>query len=168
MHHFLQLLEFSKQFHHVGGPISRRSLCQSWRETKQRPGLEISDETGSGVGKAGPRETRRQLEEGTPGGSWRRVTERDGWQSTPDSRSDQSALDRVQKQVREDELESRWVGIPSSFVEISWRMHVSVSLHMKKECRVSQLNLLALKLTQVLLFVCSSFLFLPFPWLYFL
>ena len=52
------------------------------------------------------------------------------WQSTPDSRRDQSAWDRVQKQVREDQ--SRWVGIPSSFVEISRRMHVSVSLYMQR------------------------------------
>ena len=28
---------------------------------------------------------------------------------------------------------SRWVGIPSSFVEISLEIHASVSLHMHKE-----------------------------------
>ena len=32
--------------------------------------------------------------------------------------------------VREDQ--SRWVGIPSSFVEISLEIHASVSLHMHK------------------------------------
>ena len=48
--------------------------------------------------------------------------------------------------MREDQ--SRWVGIPSSFVEISLKIHASVSLHMHKDCRVSQLNLPALELTQ--------------------
>ena len=97
---------------------------------------------------------------------WRQATERGSGQSTPVSRRDQSAWDRVQKQVREDQ--SRWVGIPSSFLEISRRMHVSVSLQMHQECRVSQLNLLARDLTQAHI-VCLFFvLFLPLPWLYFL
>ena len=35
-------------WHYVGGTPGRRCLCLFWRETKQRPELEISDETGSG------------------------------------------------------------------------------------------------------------------------
>ena len=32
----------------MGGTPGRRFLCLFWRKTKQRPELEISDETGSG------------------------------------------------------------------------------------------------------------------------
>ena len=80
-------------------------------------------------------------------------------QSTPDSRSDQSARERESRAVREDR--SRWVGIPSSFVEISLEIHASVSLHMhtgNAECYITPL--LALELTQAYLFVCS---FSPTP-----
>ena len=38
--------------------------------------------------------------------------------------------ERESRQVKEDR--SRWVGIPSSFVEISLEIHASVSLHMHK------------------------------------
>ena len=41
--------------------LSCSFLCLFWRETKQRSELEIPDETGSGGGKAGPREARGQL-----------------------------------------------------------------------------------------------------------
>ena len=58
------------------------------------------------------------------------------------------------------EGQSGWVGIPGSFVEISLEIHANVSLQMHQECRVSQLSLLALELTQVhilrLFFVLSS------------
>ena len=104
----------------------------------------------------------KNLEEG----SWRQQTQSGSWQSTPDSRRDQSAWDRVQKQVGE--YQSRWVGIPSSFVEISWRMDVSVRLHMHKECRVSQLNLLAFELNQAHIVRLFFVFFLQLPWLYFL
>ena len=76
------------------------------------------------------------------GGSWRQARQKGSWQSTPDSRRDQSAWDRVLKQVREDQ--SRWVGIFSSFVEISRRMHVSVSLHMQRNAECHNLTFLHL------------------------
>ena len=50
-------------------------------------------------------------------------------QLTPDSRSGQSAWEGPAA-VREDR--SRWVGIPSSFVEILLEIHASISLHMHK------------------------------------
>ena len=69
--------------------------------------LEISDETESGVGKAGPREDREKLAKGDAEG-----------QSTTDSRRDQSAWDRVQgpesTTVSSEEDGQRGVGIPSS------------------------------------------------------
>ena len=58
-------------WHDVGGPLSRRSLCLFWRETKQMPELKIS--------------TRPEVGKGTPvwsskkeptGGSWRKVTQK--------------------------------------------------------------------------------------------
>ena len=48
-------------------------------------------------------------------------------QSTPDSR-ETSWHEIGSRAVRKDQ--SRWVGIPSSFVEISQEIHTSVSLHM--------------------------------------
>ena len=69
---------FEKQglWHYVGGPPSRRSLSLFWSETKGL-GLEISDETGSGWGKAGLREAiEGQLEKEPREGSWWRETQR--------------------------------------------------------------------------------------------
>ena len=89
---------------------------------------------------------RRQLAKGDASG-----------QSTPDSRSDQSACVSPVP-VREDR--SRWVGIPSSFVEISLEIHVSVSLHMHKGMQCYITPLLHIELTQAhivrLFFVLSS------------
>ena len=81
-------------------------------------------------------------------------------QSTPDSR-ETSWHEIGSRAVRENR--SRWVGIPSSFVEISLEIHASVSLHMHKgmQCYITPLLLL-------ILFVCSFVIFLPLPWLYFL
>ena len=55
----------------------------------------------------------------------------EGWREWPvdtGQQRDQLAWDRVQELVREQQ--SRWVGIPSSFVEILLEIHASVSLHM--------------------------------------
>ena len=121
----------SSVWHYVGGPLSRRSLCLFWRETKQRPELEIS--TGPEVGKGTPvKSWKKELS----AGSWRRARQKGSWQSTPDSRRDHSAWDRVYR--------------------------------CKKEYRVSQLNLLALELTQAYIVRLFFVLFLPLPWLYFL
>ena len=67
-------------------------------------------------------------------------------QSTPDSR-ETSWHEIGSRAVREDR--SRWVDIPSSFVEISLEIHASVSLHMhtgNAECYITPL--LALELTE--------------------
>ena len=101
-HPFSDWLIRKRVWHYVGGPLSRRSLCLFWRETKQRPELETS--TWPEVGK-GTRE--RSWKKEPREGSWRRATERDSWQSTPDSRRDESAWDSVQKQwgkASQDEL----------------------------------------------------------------
>ena len=57
--------------------------------------------------------------------SWRRVTRVGSRHRTAEVASWHEIGSRA---VREDR--SRWVGIPSSFVEISLEIHVSVSLHM--------------------------------------
>ena len=49
--------------------LSRRSFYLFCCETKQRPEPEISDETGSGGEKAGPREARGAVGQGTQRGS---------------------------------------------------------------------------------------------------
>ena len=70
---------------------------------------------------------RRQLAKGDVSG-----------QSTPDSR-ETSWHEIGSRAVREDR--SRWVGIPSSFVEISLEIHASVSLHMQTgmQCYITPL-----------------------------
>ena len=142
----VKMTNHTELWHYEGGAPSRRSFCLFWRETKQRPGLEISDETGSGVGKAGPRETRRSWKKEPRGRSWQRATERGSWESTRDSRRDQSAWDRVQQQwgkTSQDEL---------AFLVALWKFREGCTSALvyrcTKECRVSQLNLLALELIQ--------------------
>ena len=138
----------------MGGPLSRRSLCLFFTRNQTKAELEISTRTEVG------RECQSELEEGTH----RRQL----------AKSDAVAVDNGQQKrpvgmrvaVREDQ--SGWVGIPSSFVEILLEIHASVSLQIHKECRVSQLNLLALELTQAHIVRLFFVLFLPLPWLYFL
>ena len=94
--------------------------------------------------------TREELDKGTEG---RQLVKGDAsGQSTPDSR-ETSWHEIGSRAVREDR--SRWVGIPSSFVEISLEIHASISLHMHKGMQCYITPLLAFKLTQALLFVFS-------------
>ena len=134
------LIKFGLVWHYVGGPLSRRSLCQFWHETKQRPELEIS--TRSEVCKGTPvRSSTKELREG----SWRRATEKGSWQSTPGSRRDQSAWERVQHQWGKTSQDE------SAFRVALWKFHEGCTSALvyrcTKECRVSQLNLLALEFT---------------------
>ena len=89
---------------------------------------------------------RRQLAKGDASG-----------QSIPDSRSDQSAWVNP---VPVREGRSRWVGIPTSFVEISLEIHASVSLHMHKEMQCYITPLLHFELTHA---YCSFVLFPTTP-----
>ena len=78
-------------------------------------------------------------------------------QSIPDNR-ETSWHEIGSRAVREDR--SRWVGIPSSFVEISLEIHTNISLHRHKGMQYYITPLLALELTQA---YCSFVLFLPLP-----
>ena len=60
--------------------------------------------------------------------------------------------------------QSRWVGIPSSFLEISREIHASISLQMYRECSVMEPPFLHFELTQAHI-VCS---FSPAPSVVFL
>ena len=98
--------------------------------------------------------TREELEKELREVSWRRVT-----RVAVDTGQLRDQTDEIgSRAVRENR--SRWVGIPSSFVEISLEIHASVSLHMhtgNAECYIKPL--LALELTQSycsLFFVLSS------------
>ena len=107
------------------------------------------------------RERERELKRGT---QRKRLAKGDAeWQSTPDSRRDQSAWDRVQ------DGEGRPVKMSqhsSWLVEIlQKKLHISDSLQMLKECRVSQLKLIALELTQA--HIVRLFFVLFLLWLYF-
>ena len=104
---------------------------------------------------------RRELEKGT---QKRQLAKGDAeGQSATDSRRDQSgeiesrgseedrqdefvALSQQRSAMREDQ--SRWVGIPSSFVEITRKMHVSVTLQMHWECSVTEPLFMHFELTQ--------------------
>ena len=91
----LNPLHFNVLWHYEGGTPSRRSFCLFWRETKQRPGLEISDETGSGVGKAGLRETRRPAGRRNPQKAVCDERRREQLGVDTGQQRDQSAWDRV-------------------------------------------------------------------------
>ena len=98
--------------------------------------------------------------------SWKTEPREVSWQRVTRVASRHRTAELTSQHEREDQ--SRWVGIPSSFVEISQEIHASVSLDMHKGMQCYITPLLALELTQahiVRLFVCS---FLPLPWLYFL
>ena len=70
--------------HYEGGGPSRRSFCLFWRETKQRPELEIFDTTGSGQGNASQSVWKKELREG----SWQMVTQRGSRQRSAEGSSE--------------------------------------------------------------------------------
>ena len=140
---------------------------------KQRPDLEISDKTGSGGGKEGPRGDRGQLaKEPREGQLAKGDAER---QSTRKNRGERSALSwlcrewQSQKSERRllkpDELHGDRVNqhkkmsaLLAHFVEVSSKIHVSVSLQMHGECKVTQNSLsCAWSWHKPILFVCSFF-----------
>ena len=136
-------------WHYVGGPPSRRSLCLFWRETRQRVWTRDFDATGSRKGipvgswKKEPREV-----------SWRQARQKGTWQSTPDSRRDQSAWDRFQQRwgkTSHDEL-----AFLVALLEFCKKSTIALVYRCTKEHTVSQNH-------PRLFFV----LFLPLPWLYF-
>ena len=140
-------------WHYEGSLPSRWSLCQFWRETRQRVWTQDLNATRSrrrtpvGSWKKEPREV-----------SWWRARQNGSWQSTPDSRRDQSAWERVQHQWGKTSQDE------SAFFMALWKFREGCKSALvdrsTKECRVSQLNLLALELTQAhivhLFFVLSS------------
>ena len=91
----------------MGGTPGRRFLRLFWRETKQRPELEISDETRSGRGKAGPREAREELAKEPREGQFAKEP-REGQlakgdaerQSTIEERGERSALSGLSRECQ--------------------------------------------------------------------
>ena len=119
---------------------------------KQNKGLSSRSSTRPEGGKGTPV---RELEKGT---QRRQLAKGDSeGQSTTVSR---------RKHVREGQ--SGWVGIPSSFVEISLEIHASVSLLMHRRCSVTEPPFLHFELIEALIVRLFFVLFLPLPWLYFL
>ena len=120
------------------GWAAKQTIPLFWRETKQRPELEIS--------------TRPEVGKGTPVRSWKKEPRgSDGRRrGAVDSRHRTSerpvAWDRVQQQwgkTSQDEL---------AFLVALWKFREgcmsALVYRCTKECRVSQLNVLALELTQ--------------------
>ena len=108
-------------WHYVGGPLSRRSLCMFWRETKQRPENRDLPETGSRQGNASRRVGRRNPEKAVGDGrrwgavgSRHRTAEETSRHETESSGSEGRPVKMSQH--------SSW------FVEISLEIHASVSL----------------------------------------
>ena len=146
-------------WHYEGGAPSRRSFCLFWRETKQRPELEIFEwdrEMGKGrLSEALEKGTqRRQFTKGDAEVESTTDSRRDqsGWDSPgavrkTDKMSSQSWADNGQQKEAAREGESGWVGIPSSFVEILLEIHASVSLQIHRECCVTELPFLCFELT---------------------
>ena len=98
-----------------------------WREIKQRPELEISDETGSWGGKAGPREARGWIGKGTQRGRVGKGTQRGSVdeerhrgcreRTVEGTSQDELAVQRGQRSAEggSEEDSQRWVGIASGF-----------------------------------------------------
>ena len=107
-------------WHYLGGPPSRQPLCLFWRETRQKVWSRDLDATGSRKGTPVRSWTKERGEF-----SWRRATKKGSWQSTPDSRRDQS------DEIGSSSSEGRPVKMSqhsSRFVEFSLEIHASVSL----------------------------------------
>ena len=98
-------------WHYAGGTPGRQSLCLFWRETKQRPELEISDKTGSGGEKTSWKRNPERA-------SRRRVTQRGSWEQTAEGTSQYELAVQSGKQSAEggsEEDDQRWVEIPTGF-----------------------------------------------------
>ena len=112
-------LYMEQLWHYVGGPLSKRFLCLFWRETKQRPEIEIL--TRPEVGKGTPvRSWKKELREG----SWRWATERAvgsrHWTAKEISQHEIESSSSGRRTVKMSQ-HSSW------FVEISLEIHTSVS-----------------------------------------
>ena len=123
--------------------------------------LEISDATGRRQGKAsGQRNSEKSVGDG------QRVRQKSSWQSIPDSRRDQSTRERVQSQWGKTSQDE------SAFLVALWKFRKGCTsafvYRCTKECRVSQLNLLALELTQAHIVRLFFVLFSPIPLIVFL
>ena len=90
-------------WYYVDGTRARRFLCLFWRENKQRPELEISDETGSGGGKAGSREARVGVRKGTQ----RRETQRGSRERTAEGTSQDELVVQSRQRSAEGSSEVR-------------------------------------------------------------
>ena len=154
-------------WHYVGGTPGRRFLCLFRRKTKQRPELEISDKTGSGGGKASLREARGSVGKGTQRGSVGKGTQlakEDAKRlSTMEERGERSALSGLSRECQSQQKSDRRLLKPDEphrgcvtnaircqhcwclFVEVSRKIHASVSLQMHGECSVTKLPFLCLK-----------------------
>ena len=142
----------------MGGRPGRQFLCLFWREIKQRPELEISDETGCGGRKAGTRKARGAVGKGTQRGS---VSGEGRRREAVDNGQQKEA---VRKTVK-DEL-----AFLVAFEGVSRKIYACDSLQNAQKAvqkSVTKLPFLRLELTQVHM-VRSFVLFLPLPRLYFL
>ena len=158
------------------GWSTKQTIPLSALARNQTKGLESRSPTRLEVGKGTPEKAvRKRNPEKAVGEGWGRRESKMG------SRRDQSAWDRFQAQwgrqarwvcspesttVSNEEDGQRWVGIPSTFVEISWKIYVSVSLQMRRDCNVTEPPFLHSKLTQDQIVRLSFVLFLPLPRLY--
>ena len=115
-------------WHYVGCPLSRRSLCFDAKPNKGLGSRSRRDQKWAQERRS-ERSGKKKLREGV-GEGWRRGAVDTGQQKRP------VGMRQSPGAVREDQ--SRWVSIPRSFVEISRRMHISVSLQMHRECSVTE------------------------------
>ena len=155
----------SNVWHYVGGTLGS-SLCLFWRETKQRPELEISDKTRSGGEKT-------SWQRNPERGSWRRETQRGSRKRTVEGISQDELAFQCGQRLAEggnEEDGQRWVGIPSGFYRSFAKNTLPAivyKMHEKLYKKVSQnYPSCTWSWPKSILFVC--FFFLPLPRLYFL
>ena len=99
------------------------------------------DATGSGQGNTDQRGVGKRNPEKAVGEGWRR----------------ESGVDNGQQKEAVREGQSGWVGIPSSFVDISLEIHASVSLQMHRECNVMEPPFLHFELIEALIVLLFFF-----------
>ena len=100
---------------------------------KQRPELEISDETGSGGGEAGPREARGELAKEPRKGQLEKGDAEK--QSTTEGRGDRSALSGLFRECQSQQKSERWLLKPDELHRGRANQREKISALLVPNCR---------------------------------
>ena len=151
----VNMLKSFTMWHNVGGPLSRRSFCLFWRETK---GLSLQSSTWPEVGKGTRVRSWTKELRGGVGNRRRRVAVGSRHRTAEETSQHEIGFSSSEGKPVKMSQHATW------FVEISLEIHTSVSLQGMQCHNLTYLHLSWPK--PYCSFVLCSF--LPLPWLYFL